>query len=385
MKNAFLSLFFFIYTIAFASCSSSENATSADSLQAIADKVWAFSQSHPDGFTLDVRSMTEPTEGIAVSYDLAADHVDREGLEPIVAHALRHDGYVGGWRNPADGKYYFDSTRLVDEDSIDVAIAFGRANKQRAIYVLSTATNIDLGEFTAIERIKERGTMQLGTTGDYRPLTYREPATGAYWGYDIDVAEAIAQRLSVSTTYVPTSWPTLTADVTATPQLFDFAMGGITITDKRLETMLMSDSYLANGKTILCRTEDIARFASLSDIDQPDVRVMVNPGGLNEKFARDSLKHATIIVFEQNEEIPNRIAEGDADVMITEITEAPWYVQNDSRLAAPLLHKPFTHGHIGALMQKGQEDLQHLINRVILKLKSDGTLQQLCEKYGLSY
>lgn len=46
------------------------------------------------------------------------------------------------------------------------------------------------------------------------------------------------------------------------PQKFDLAIGGITITDERLETMLMSERYLANGKTILCRRSDADRYRS---------------------------------------------------------------------------------------------------------------------------
>ena len=84
-----------------------------------------------------------------------------------------------------------------------------------------------------------------------------------------------------------------------------------------------------------------------------------------------------------NEEIPSLIAEGEADVMITEITEAPYYVQTDPRLAAPLLNAPFTHGEIGVLMRKGQDDLLELVNSVIRRMKADGSLQRLCEKYGL--
>ena len=61
--------------------------------------------------------------------------------------------------------------------------------------------------------------------------------------------------------------------------------------------------------------------------------------------------------------------------MITEITEAPWYVQNDVRLAAPLLAAPFTHGEIGVLMSKGQDDLLALVNDVIAQMKADGTLR----------
>ena len=212
---------------------------------------------------------------------------------------------------------------------------------------------------TTVERIKQRGTVVVGTTGDYRPLSFCEPNTGEYWGFGIEMAKEIARQMNVDIAFAKTSWPTLSSDVLASPQLFDFAIGGITITDARRETMLMSEGYLANGKTILCRSAETSRFQSLSDIDRPEVRVMVNPGGLNEKFA------------------PSLIAEGNADVMITEITEAPYYVQTDARLAAPLLDKPFTHGEIGVLMQKGQEDLLQVVNNVIRRMKADGSLKRL--------
>lgn len=235
-----------------------------------------------------------------------------------------------------------------------------------------------------IARIQERGVLLVGTTGDYRPLSFREES-GTYWGFCIEVAESIAARLNVDIDYVQTSWPALTADVISDPQAFDLAIGGITITDARKQVMLMSDGYLSNGKTILCRASDADKYKTLEDLNKQEVRVMVNPGGLNEKFAQDYLVNATILIHQVNEEIPSLVASGDADVMITEITEAPWYVKNDSRLAAPLLSEPFTHGEIGVLMRKGQDDLLKLVNEIIADLKSDGTLRSLCEKYGLVY
>lgn len=235
-----------------------------------------------------------------------------------------------------------------------------------------------------IERIEQRGKILIGTTGDYRPLSFLE-ADGTYWGFGIDVAQEIASRLGVDAEFVQTSWPTLTADVLREPLMFDLAIGGITITDARRETMLMSEGYLANGKTILCRASEQERYQSLADIDKPEVVVMVNPGGLNEKFANENLTHATIVVHQKNEEIPTLVAEGKAGVMITEITEAPYYVKADARLAAPLLNSPFTHGEIGVLMRKGQEDLMQLVNTTIRQMKSDGSLRRLHEKYGLVY
>ena len=370
-------------TASFASCSSNEdNATEQRKISTIADMVWAFCQANPGGFTLDIRTMTVPTEGIAVSYAATQNSHSRDQLHKVVSHALQHDGYVGGWYNSEDGFYYFDSTKLFPENDLKGAIQFGKDNGQSSVFILSTST--DLPIYGKVAEILDRGTILFGTTGDYRPLSFCEP-DGTYWGFGIEVAKEIANKLGVAPEFKKTSWPTLTADVLTEPQLFDLAIGGITITDARRETMLMSDGYLANGKTILCRASDADRYQSLADIDKPEVRVMVNPGGLNEKFANENLTHATIIVHQKNEEIPTLVAEGAADVMITEITEAPYYVQADSRLAAPLLDKPFNHGEIGVLMKKGQEDLLQMVNNVIRQMKSDGSLRKLHEKYGLVY
>lgn len=363
-------------------CSHNDNTTEQREVTSISDKVWDFSQTHPAGFTLDIRSMSEPAEGIAVSYLETQNSHSRYQLDKVIRHALSHDGYVGGWLNTENGLYYFDSTKLFPETSLKEAIQFGKENGQYSLFILSSSTDIPLEGKVA--EIVQRGTLLVGTTGDYRPLSFCEP-DGTYWGFGIEVANEIAKSLGVGVQFVKTSWPTLTADVQTEPQMFDFAIGGITITDTRKETMLMSEGYLANGKTILCRASERDRYTSLADIDKPEVRVMVNPGGLNEKFANDNLTHATIIVHPKNEEIPTLIADGEADVMITEITEAPYYVQTDSRLAAPLLNTPFTHGEIGVLMQKGQEDLLKMVNNSIRKMKQDGNLRRLHEKYGLIY
>ncbi len=383
-------------TASFASCASNDgNATEQSEITAIADKVWAFSQTHPDGFTINIRTMTEPTEGIAVSYAATQNSYScvpsvaselsssvRDQLDKVVSHALQHEGYVGGWYNGEDGLYYFDSTKLFPENDLKGAIQFGKENGQYSVFILSTYTEIPINGKVA--KILDRGTILFGTTGDYRPLSFCEP-DGTYWGFGIEVAKEIAKRIGVGVEFKKTSWPTLTADVLTEPQIFDLAIGGITITDTRRETMLMSDGYLDNGKTILCRASEADRYKSLADIDKPEVTVMVNPGGLNEKFANENLTHANIVVYQKNEEIPTLVAEGAADVMITEITEAPYYVQTDPRLAAPLLNAPFTHGEIGVLMQKGQEDLLQMVNNVICQMKSDGSLRKLQEKYGLTF
>ena len=52
----------------------------------------------------------------------------------------------------------------------------------------------DIGK---VAEIKQRGMLLSGTTGDYRPLSFREE-NGTYWGFGIEMTGEIAKRLGVS-------------------------------------------------------------------------------------------------------------------------------------------------------------------------------------------
>ena len=229
------------------------------------------------------------------------------------------------------------------------------------------------------EAVRERGVLRVGTAGDYKPMSFLDPETGTYWGFDTELAEDLAASLGVEIEYIPTSWPTLMEDTLAGK--FDLAICGITITDARKEQALMSKGYLENGKTVLCRAEDAEKYTSLEAINRPEVRVMENPGGLNEKFARENLPDATLIIHEVNQEIPGLVASGEADVMITEVMEAGYYIGQDSRLAAPLIFEPFTNGQLGVLLPKGSEDLLEYVNGFLDEEKDNGRLDELAGKY----
>lgn len=108
----------------------------------IAEQVWQLSQKRPEGFTVDISTMEEPAEGIAVAYEATQESLSQEALTTVVTHALEHDGYVGGWLDEESGLYYFDSTKLFPEDKIEEALEFARENGQTAIYIISTGEEI---------------------------------------------------------------------------------------------------------------------------------------------------------------------------------------------------------------------------------------------------
>lgn len=240
---------------------------------------------------------------------------------------------------------------------------------------------VDFAEAGKLEEIAERGTIRIGTTGDYRPMSYFNAETNQYEGIDAELSKLIAESLGVQIEYVRTTWPTLTADTLAGK--FDIALCGISRNYAREKVLTMSDGYGVGifGKTILCRKSDAKKFKTLADINKPSVKVMINPGGTNEKFANANLKNATLIVHNDNADIPNQISKGAADIMITETVEALNYIKLDKNLAAPLIDKPFTRHSCGILMQKGDQDFLNYINFVLAELRMDGTLDQLENKY----
>ena len=285
------------------------------------------------------------------------------------------------WHAPSGTLSTMFQAGALIELSGDVETAFEIYYETYDIHELPALSSVS--DTPALNRIRETGVLRVGTAGDYKPMSFLEPETGSYWGFDTELAEDLALSLGVGIEYIPTSWPNLTEDTVAGK--FDLAICGITITDARKEQALMSEGYLQNGKTILCRTEDADRYTSLEAINRPEVRVMENPGGLNEKFARENLPDAMLIIHDINQEIPGLIASGEADVMITEVMEAGYYVGQDSRLAAPLIYEPFTDGQLGVLMPKGSEDLLEYVNQFLTDEKKTGRLDELAEEYIYRY
>lgn len=208
-----------------------------------------------------------------------------------------------------------------------------------------------------LDTIVERGVLRVGTTGDYKPLSYYDAAQGQYEGIEIDMAKSLADSLGVKVEFVKTTWPTLTQDTLAGK--FDVAMSGITKTYARQKVADQSDGYITFGKTALIKASDKDRYKNLESLNQSTVKVGVNPGGTNEKFVRQNLSNANIIVHEKNAEIPGLVANGTFDVMITDSLEAERYAKENPALT--YFPDYFTNNQF-AVMMKRDRDLLNYVN-----------------------
>ncbi len=200
-----------------------------------------------------------------------------------------------------------------------------------------------------LDAILARGVVRVGLTGDYRPFSIKDGA-GRFEGLDVDMAESLAKGLGVRLEIVPTAWPALMPDLQN--QKYDIGMGGITVTLDRAKTAYFSVPVMRSGKTPIARCADQARFASLAGIDKPGVRVITNPGGTNERFARANIKQAEIIVFPNNAAIFDEIVASHADVMMTDAVETRLQQRLHPELCAVHPDQPFDVSELAYLLPR---------------------------------
>ena len=210
-----------------------------------------------------------------------------------------------------------------------------------------------------LDAILQRGTLRVGLTGDYKPFSIKDGA-GVFTGMDVDMAESLAKALGVKLEIVPTIWRELMPDLVAGK--FDVGMGGISITLARSKTALFSTPVLRSGKTPIARCADKDKFNTVADIDKPGVKVIFNPGGTNEVFARANIKQAEMVLFPNNALIFEEIVAGRADVMMTDAIETRLQQKLHPELCAIHPDKPFDFFELGYLLPRDFA-LKHFVDQ----------------------
>jgi ABC-type amino acid transport substrate-binding protein len=180
-----------------------------------------------------------------------------------------------------------------------------------------------------LAQVRARGTLRVAHTNDYRPFSFLD-AQYTPAGIDADLARHLAQSLDVSLVWVDTTWSTLTGDLRA--NRYDIAMSGVSVTAERAAVGCFSTRYFTTGKTALTRCASQRTLTTLAQIDSPDVTVIVNRGGTNERFVHEHLPHARILVRDDNRTVFGALASGEADVMITDAVEAQLEAAADQAL-----------------------------------------------------
>lgn len=167
-----------------------------------------------------------------------------------------------------------------------------------------------------LDEILARGTLRVGTTGDYPPFSELDQSTNTYKGYEIDVATQLAADLGVKVEFVSTTWDTLAAGIQA--DKYDVAASGITLTLERLKSIGFSAPYMDSPLVPIVRTEDGAKYATWRDLDQDGLRIAVMSGTSAEGSAKANFSKAEIVTITAPALDYQELLAGKVDAAITD-------------------------------------------------------------------
>ncbi len=224
-----------------------------------------------------------------------------------------------------------------------------------------------------------RGVLRVCTTGDYAPFSRLDASTRTYRGIDVEMAGQLAESLDAKPRFVATTWAKLVDDLSA--GRCDVGMGGVSITLARARKAYFSEPYLTDGKTPVVRCADKDAYRTLRQIDRPGVRVVVNPGGTNEQFARGHIKRAALTVHPENTTIFDEIIAGRADVMMTDASETRYQAKIHPELCSVHPEKPFSFSEKAYALPRGDEQFKHYVDQWVRLATHDGTFDKYRDEW----
>lgn len=231
---------------------------------------------------------------------------------------------------------------------------------------------------SALDTAMKAGVLRACTPGDYKPFSFLKP-DGAYEGIDIDLAQSLAAAMGSKLEIVKTSWANLMPDFTAGK--CEVAIGGISVTTERQKRAFFSTAYMVNGKTPIVRCDDVAKYQNVAAIDKAGVRVIANPGGSNERFAKANFKMASLTIHAENLTIFDEILAKRADVFVTEAAEALTQQKLKPGLCAVNPDKPLQYGEMAWLLPRNDAVMKAFVDQWLHLAKATGEYQRTVDKW----
>jgi cyclohexadienyl dehydratase len=260
--------------------------------------------------------------------------------------------------------------------------------RRRALVVLcgllalpAIAGNAALAQETShLDRILSAGKLRVGTTGDFRPMSFRDPATGAYAGYDIEVVEQLAKDMEVQIEFVPTDWKTLLNGVVT--DKYDLTTSA-SMNVGRAKVAAFSEPFVEFGTVPMTLKANLPRFQGWSSIDKPDVTVAVTLGTVFDEQARAFFPTARIKAVEAPARDFQEVLTGRSLVSITSNVEAAALIEAYPELAVVPVDGPRATRPGAFLLAREDQVWINFVNSWVRINHANGFFARLQERWGL--
>ena len=215
--------------------------------------------------------------------------------------------------------------------------------------------------------------LRVGTEGTYAPFSYHDPATGELTGYDVEVIEAIADKLGRSVEFVESPWRSIFSALEA--DRFDVVANPVSINDERKARYDLTDSYVQTDGVIVVRADD-DRITGVADLAGKVA------GQTSTSNWADSARAAgaTVEDVEGFTEAVQILKDGRIDFIINDNLAVLNYLAQNPNSGLK------TVGVVGeqssqAFALRKNSPLTPQINAALAEIRADGTLEEIGDKY----
>jgi polar amino acid transport system substrate-binding protein len=217
----------------------------------------------------------------------------------------------------------------------------------------------------------QEGQLLVGTDTPYPPFEIGQPPN--ITGYDIEVVNAIAEKLGLTVTYQDTSFDTIFRDLSQGK--FDMVVAATTITPEREQKVDFSDPYYAADQALVVTPGSDVRTVE----DLADKTVGAQDGTTGEAYANDETDAAEVRGFPEGPDAISALKAGQVDATIIDQPVAVDALEKEGGIE---IATTIPTGELYGLPTAQDSDaLREEINKALQEIKDDGTLKGLYQKY----
>ena len=233
---------------------------------------------------------------------------------------------------------------------------------------------------SALKEVLNSGVLKVGTTGDWNPMTMKNPATNSYTGYDIDVMTELAKDLGVKVEFVPTDWKTLVSGVTSGKY---HMTGSASVSPSRAKATGYSVSYFSLATVPLTLKKNSGKYKDWDDLNKPSVTVAATLGTTQEKYVKIFFPKAKHQIVEAPARDFQEVLAGRADAHITSNVEAYKLVEKYPQMMVVPVKAAKARTPIAILLPQGDQVWINYINTWIGLKTERGFFNKLGRKWKL--
>jgi polar amino acid transport system substrate-binding protein len=213
--------------------------------------------------------------------------------------------------------------------------------------------------------------LTVGSDIPYPPFEQGRP--GEYTGFDVELMEAIAEKIGRAAEFQDTSFETIFRDVAQGK--FEAVISAATITEEREQAVDFSNPYYLSEQAVLVK--EGSPIQSLEELEGKTVAVQ--QGTTGQELAKEKIGGAEIRPFPEGPDAVNALKAGTVEAVVIDAPVAQNAVEKSG--GVEIAEKVPTEEEYGIAVAQGNTELLEEINKGLKEVQDDGTYKKIYEKW----